>query len=69
MALKSVNRNDADEKRESHTGKLICSREAASFSPGASNPTTGAPNVTPMRLANEDPNECPTSQIFESGYI
>lgn len=41
------------------TGDGRCKRDAASFSAGASNATTGAPNVVPINDANEPPRECP----------
>ena len=47
------------------TGDGRCKRLAASLSPGASNVTTGAPNVMPTRLASDPPNECPITQILE----
>jgi hypothetical protein len=47
------------------TGDGRCKRLAASLSPGASNVTTGAPNVTPTRLASDPPRECPMIQMLE----
>jgi hypothetical protein len=49
---------------EEHRGNLLtgegkCKREAASFSGGASNDTTGAPKVRPIIDAREPPRECP----------
>ena len=48
-------------------GKGRCNRCAARRSPGASNAIVGAPNVAPSKLAIPPPNECPASQICESG--
>ena len=41
------------------TGDGRWRRDAASFSPGASNATTGTPKVAPRRDAIEPPRECP----------
>ena len=45
------------------TGDGRWRRRAASFSPGDSNATTGAPKVTPMREAKVPPRLCPTCEI------
>jgi hypothetical protein len=63
-----VKRIERPRRRKPITGRLICNLVAANFSPGASNATTGAPNVTPTSEANEPPNECPMTQMFASGY-
>ncbi len=49
----------SQQKRRLRTGEGRCNRDAANFSAGASNATTGAPNVTPIREASEPPRECP----------
>lgn len=54
-------------ERHKLTGDGRCKRLAASLSPGASNVTTGAPYVTPTRLASDPPKECPIIQMLEWG--
>lgn len=44
-------------------GEGRCKRVAASFSPGASNATTGEPKVAPSREAIDPPRECPLQQL------
>ena len=44
-------------------------RCAAMRSGGASNVTTGTPNVRPMRLASAPPREWPVSHIVALGYV
>jgi hypothetical protein len=52
------------------TGDGRWSRDAASFSPGASNATTGTPKVAPRSEAREPPRECPiTYYIYEHDLI
>ena len=46
-----------NEHDQGRTGDGRCSRAAASFSPGASKATTGAPNVTPIREERDPPRE------------
>lgn len=54
---------------DDRTGDGRCSLVEAIFSPGDSNATTGAPNVTPSKEASAPPSEWPMTQIFESGYM
>ena len=51
------------------TGDGRCKRCAAIRSPGGSNATTGAPNVTPRSEARAPPSEWPIIQIFAFGYM
>lgn len=48
------------------TGEGRCRRDAASLSPGASNATTGAPNVTPINEARDPPSECPAVGVRQA---
>lgn len=52
----ATNGKDITEKL---TGEGRCRRRAAIFSPGDSNATTGAPNVTPTSAARPPPRLCP----------
>ena len=59
-AIPNGRRNHARDIFTELTGDGRWSRDAASFSPGASNATTGTPKVAPNSEVREPPNECPT---------
>lgn len=72
----AMTRNDYEDRGaeddivdDNRTGLGKCNLPEAIFSPGASNVTTGAPNVAPRREASDPPSECPMTQIFDSGYM